>query len=149
MLSKGIVNTLKGVGKFAGGTLLYTASGASTVVSSGTGTPLAVLGFLGASVLVSNGGFQATVGVAEILAGLTVPDPIPSEIQDSVSETLTAVGAITIDSVISSATDKPSNVMQNTAGVVDTVQELAIPTPGGKVGAVIETLISNPGRLDE
>ncbi|MDR0602434.1 MAG: hypothetical protein LBG42_08635, partial [Treponema sp.] len=60
MTGRGIVNILKGVGKAAGGVLLYTASGAGTVASAGTGTPLAVLGFIGAGILVSNGGFQAT-----------------------------------------------------------------------------------------
>jgi hypothetical protein len=149
MVGRGILNIAKGVGKSAGGVLLYATSGASTVASSGTGTPLAVLGFIGAGVLVSNGSFQATVGAAEVLAGFATPKPIALEIQNSVPESLTEVVAITADSIISSAAGKPSTTMQSTAEVVDTLQELAIPTPGGKAGAVIERLIFDPDVLDK
>jgi hypothetical protein len=149
MVGKGLKNMLFGAGKFAGGVLLYTVSGAETVASSGTGTPVAILGFIGAGILTSNGGFQATAGFAETLAGLVTPDPIPTKLQESVPETLTEVMAITADNVISSATGKETTSMQKAAEVIDTLQELAIPTPGGKVGAIVVTFFSYPGTLDE
>ena len=125
MVAKGALNILKGIGKIKLGVDIYGFSGAGTVVSGGSATPLAYVGFLAATGLVVNGWFQASVGAAELIAGLATQNPIPPDVQGAVPDTLNQVLAITADSVVSSVTDEPSTVMQDMSRVIDTIQDEA------------------------
>ena len=125
MVAKGALNILKGIGKIKFGVDIYSSSGAGTVVSGGTATPLACVGLLAATGLVVNGWFQASVGAAELIAGLATQNPMPPDVQGAVPDTLNQVLAITADSVVSSVTDEPSTVMQDMSRVIDTIQDEA------------------------
>ena len=125
MAAKGALNLFKGIGKIKLGVGVYGVSGAGAVVSGGSATFLACLGFIAATGLVANGWYQASVGAAELVAGLVAQDPIPPDVQNAIPDTLNQVLATTFDSIVSSATDEPSTVMQDMVQVVDTIQDEA------------------------
>jgi len=146
MVGVGALNVLKGVGKIGTGLTIYGGSGAGAIVSGGTATPLAVVGFIAATGLIANGWVQTSIGVVEVISGFVVQKSNPT--YNPIPGTLNQILAVPVDAGISSITGVPSTAAQNTAIVVDTVQDALGTNPVGKVGTAVDMFLSVPGRLN-
>jgi RHS repeat-associated protein len=136
MLGKGLLNVYNGVGKIGTGLGIFAVTGASALLSSGTATPLAVLGAEIVSGLVANGWVKDSIGFAETLAGAT-SDPV--EVEANVPETLNQMIGVIGDDIINLATGEQSTIMQKTADVIDTIQD-EVGTKG--TGRLVETFLT-------
>jgi len=148
LIGRGAKNIIRGAGKIGGGLTICKLSGAGAVVSGGAATPVAVIGFVGGGSLIASGWIQASVGIAELVAGFTEETSNPTEIQNSVPSTLNQILAVPIDATITSVTGEPSTAAQETAKVIDTVQDIISPNPAGKVGTAIDMFLSTPDKLE-
>jgi RHS repeat-associated protein len=137
LLGKGIYNTVVGVGKVTGGVALTEISVAGSVATSGTLSPLGAIGVIVGVGAVANGWVQASVGVAEVLGGLTTdPQPNRPEIPNTLNQVIGVVG----DDIISYATGENSTVMRDGAKVIDEIQS-TVTTKG--LGLALSLAVTN------
>jgi RHS repeat-associated protein len=125
LLGKGIYNTIVGVGKVVGGVALTKISVAGSVATGGVLSPLGAIGVIAGVGAIVNGWVQASVGMAEVLVGLTTD---PQANRPAIPNTLNQVAGIVGDNIISSVTGKSSTVMQRGAKVIDEIQTTVIST---------------------
>ena len=119
MVGKGVENLYKGFGKIGTGALILGSSGAVEAFSAGTATPVvAVAGVIGGT-FVANGFTQFVIGAAEVIGGLSSPEPKDNSSVSDVPNTMNEILATTIDSTITSITGENSSKAKEIANFID------------------------------
>ena len=148
MVRRGVTNIAAGIGQISGGIAVYAASGAGTVASGGSATPLAIVGGIAATGLVVNGWVQASVGVAQVIAGFSANDNTLADAHNNIPSTMNQMLAIPVDDIISSISGEPSTIAQDIATVVDAVTNAVVPSPGGTAGKAVQIFLTATEALN-
>ena len=142
MVKKGVENLYKGFGKMGTGVLILGSSGAVGALSVGTVTPVvAVAGIIGGG-FVANGFTQFVIGAAEVIGGLSAPEPDKTSPVDDIPNTMNEIIATAIDSVVTAATGENCTKAKEMANFID--DNVDIPA-----NTVVDILIQYQQPLNE
>ena len=124
------------------GALILGGSGAVEALSAGTATPVvAIAGIFGGGFVV-NGFTQFSIGAAEIISGLTTPEPNETSPVNDIPNTMNEIMATAIDSVVTAVTGENCTKAKEIANFID--DKVDIPA-----NTVLDILIQTPQPLSE
>jgi len=122
-VASGVLKMVTGAGKIAVGVGVIVSSGGAEAFSGGTATPVAVVGAIIGGVWVVDGWFKATVGLSEIVYGLTVDQDDPTFNEAGVPDTMSEMLGMSGDEILEGFTGKESDLLQ---GIGDWIGDLPI-----------------------